>query len=158
FFTVLIPSVPEDRSPTLSPRELVTRAVNGPVPTPCPTINFLQPQNLNAFDFDITGQNLQASILYREPDGNFTAQGFSLPGKTNNLAQLLAAGVGTPLGSIPKAQRFFANCRGLAPWTPAAHPTVLSDLPGTMSQFLVVTNLGGAPYAEVIAIPPANVI
>ena len=149
-----IPGVPAFRSP--SPRadepHLLTAAAS------CPSIGFFQPTSLQTIDTDINNQNLLASILYRQPDGSFTAQGFSLPGIGSPGPQLLSTAVGTSLGNIPQAQRFFANCRGLAPWTPAPHPTVLADTPGTMSLPLVVANLGGKPYAEILANPLSNAI
>ncbi len=158
-FTVQTPGVPEFRTPAAGPHQLLSPPAAGAATTaPCPAIAFSQPQNLNTVDFDITGQNIQASVLYREPDGNFTAEGFAIEASTNTFMQLFTNGIGTPLGNIPRAQRLFANCRGLAPWTPAPHPTVLSDMPGTMAQFLVVSNLGGAPYSTIMVLTPYNMI
>jgi hypothetical protein len=158
-FTVQTPGVPEFRTPAADPHQLLSPpAAGAATAAACPAIAFFQPQNVNTLDFDITGQNVQASVLYREPDGNFTAEGFAIESSTNTFMQLFTNGVGTPLGNIPQAQRFFANCRGLAPWTPAPHPTVLSDMPGTMAQFLVVSNLGGAPYSTIMVLTPYNMI
>jgi len=130
---------------------------------PCPAITFYQAPHENAVGFDTTGTTVLTSIFYRQPDGNFTAQGFSVPAAANDPTQLRINAVGTPLGTIPQAQRYFTNCRGLPPWTPKPHPTVLADQPGTMSRDLIVTNLftssgGSSAYAEISANSSAGTI
>ncbi len=111
---------------------------------PCPAINFSQASTQETVAFDSTGAIIYMIPLYRQPDGNYTAEGFSVPAGSANA-------VGTKLGTITQAQSYFASCRGLGPWTPAPHPTVLGDMPGTMSRDIVATNLGGPPYAMIKA-------
>ena len=147
--SVQVPSAPESLAP--SARLQSSAPATLPTAPPCPAIVFNQPQNLNLFNFDINGQSFLTTVLYRQLDGNFTAEGFSIPATASDITTLRANAVGTHLGSIPQAQRYFANCRGLAPWAPAPHPTILAGMPGTMSQRLVIANLGGATYAEINA-------
>src|SRR5207247_4709748 len=78
----------------------------------------------------------------RQPDGSFTAKGFSIPAGSSNA-------VGTKLGTLAQAQAYFSACSGIAAGSPAPHPSVLGDQLGTMARDGVTANLGGsAPYAE----------
>ena len=45
----------------------------------CPPINFAQASIEMALTFDTTGKVVLTGVLYRQPDGSFTMQGFSIP-------------------------------------------------------------------------------
>jgi len=104
--------------------------------TPCPPILFAQVPLQETLAFDSTGATAYTIPLFRQPDGSFTAQSFSLPASATNP-------VGTPVTTLTQAQAYFSNCTGISPWTPVPHHTILADMPGSMSRDAIVTNLGG---------------
>ena len=113
----------------------------------CPAVNFSQAA-IEAMSYSDSTTNLNYVLpLYRQADGSFTAEAFSQPANSNNTANINVPG--TNAGSLAQAQIQFAACNGISQWTPKAHPAILADMPGTMSRDHIVTNLGGAAYAEI---------
>jgi len=113
----------------------------------CPAINFSQ-ASIQMMSYSDTTTNLNYVVpMYRQPDGSFTAEAFSQP--TNPDGTVNTNVPGTNAGNLTQAQTYLATCQGISQWTPKPHPTILADLPGTMARRYIVTNLGGAAYAEI---------
>jgi hypothetical protein len=74
----------------------------------CPVPAFGQASTVTMISSDSDSAGSVAA-LYRQTDGNCTAQGFPI-----------AKGVATKIGSLTHAQDLFVSCRGIAPWTPCA--------------------------------------
>jgi hypothetical protein len=73
----------------------------------CPALAFGQASTVTMISSESDSSG-SVAVLYRQTDGNSTAQGFAI-----------ANGVATKTGSLPHAQDLFVSCRGIAPWTPA---------------------------------------
>jgi hypothetical protein len=112
------------------------------VTSDCPGIVFSQALFQDTLDFDSTGKTIRTAPMYRQADGSFTFVGYSIPvGSTN--------AVGTQVATLAQGQSYFYTCTNVIGGIPVAHPTILGDLPGSMSRDSIVANLGGsAAYAE----------
>jgi hypothetical protein len=110
---------------------------------PCPAISFAQSLSTQALGFEAAVPNVDLVVYYRQTDGNFTAKGFSVPPP-------MLSNVGTKLNDQTQAQNVFTSCYDAPPWTPAAHSTLLGDLPGAMAQAIAVSNLGGTTHATLV--------
>ncbi|HYW47857.1 MAG TPA: FG-GAP-like repeat-containing protein [Bryobacteraceae bacterium] len=117
--------------------------------SPCQPINFAQASSQVTLDSESSATTFYIGLLDRQADGNFTAPFFS-------IAAPMISHTGAELASLTQAQSYFANCFGVSPWTPAAHPTRMADTPGTMASSLVVANLGGGKTATIIPNPVIN--
>jgi hypothetical protein len=121
--------------------------IKAPGPPPlltCSPIAFTEASSQQTLLFDVPAGKVDLALLYRQANGNFTAQGFA-------IAPPMSDNTGTKVGSVTQAQNVFGRCQAGAASTPAPHPVLMADRPGSMARALVITSLGGSNQALIYA-------